>query len=147
MGTESITFTKLFRLENWNLGAAPALHLPIFTAGRIRAQLYEKLAKFNQAVYSYNELILKAAQEIADSLSKLQALFQEMAIREESVGVATEQKSLIHQRFRGALATRSDSLSAEDTVLQRELQLATVQFAAQLAEIDLIRELGGGFHE
>ena len=147
LGTESVFWSQLFRTGNWNVAAAPALHLPIFTAGRIRAQLYEKLAEFNEAVYSYNQLILEAAQEIADSLTKISALSQEIEIRKTSLNVALAQEAIVMRRYAGALATRSDSLTAQDVSLQKQLILAAVEYGAQLAEIELIRQLGGGFHE
>lgn len=147
LGMESVFWSKLFRADNWDLIALPAIHLPIFTAGRIRAQLYEKLADFNEAVYSYNQLILEAAQEIADSLTKISSLLQEIEIRKRSLSVALSQEAIVLRRYVGALATRSDSLTAQDTVLQKQLILATVEYGTQLAEIELVRQLGGGFHD
>lgn len=147
LGTESVFWSRLFRADNWDLIALPAIHLPIFTAGRIRAQLYEKLADFNEAVYSYNQLILEAAQEIADSLTKISALLQEIEIRKQSLSVALSQEAIVLRRYVGALATRSDSLTAQDAVLQKQLILAAIEYGTQLAEIELIRQLGGGFHD
>ncbi|HSX37394.1 MAG TPA: efflux transporter outer membrane subunit [Chlamydiales bacterium] len=147
LGTESVLFSKLFKKENWNLAALPAIHLPIFTAGRIRAQLYEKLADFNGAVYSYNQLILEAAREVADSLTKINALLQEIEIRKQSLRVALSQETIAFRRYAGALATRSDRLSARDIVLQKQLILATIEYGTQLAEIELVRQLGGGFSD
>ena len=51
------------------------------------------------------------------------------------------------RRYLGAVAAYTDTLTAEDKVLQKQLILATVEYGTQLAEIDLIRALGGGFHE
>lgn len=147
LGTESVFWSKLFQSNNWDAIAAPALHLPIFTAGRIHAQLYEKLADFNEAVYSYNQLILDAAKEIADSLTKISVLLQEVEIRKSSLDVALSQEAIVQRRYKGALATRSDSLAAQDAVLQKQMILAAVEYGTQLAEIELIRQLGGGFHE
>ncbi len=147
LGTESVFWSKLFRGDSWNVAALPALHLPIFTAGRIRAQLYEKLAIFNQAVYSYNDLILQAAKEIADSLTKISKLLQEIETRKTSLNIALSQEAIVMRRYLGAVAAYTDTLTAEDKVLQKQLILATVEYGTQLAEIDLIRALGGGFHE
>ena len=140
-------WSKLFTGNSWNVAALPALHLPIFTAGRIRAQLYEKLSIFNQAVYSYNELILQAAKEIADSLTKISKLLQEIETRKTSLNIALSQEAIVMRRYLGAVAAYTDTLTAEDTVFQKQLVLAAVEYGTQLAEIDLIRELGGGFHE
>jgi NodT family efflux transporter outer membrane factor (OMF) lipoprotein len=147
LGTESVFWSKLFRGDSWDAAALPALHLPIFTAGRIRAQLYEKLADFNQAVYSYNQLILDAANEIADSLTKISKLLQEIETRKTALNVALSQEAIVMRRYLGAVAAYSDTLDAEDKVLQKRLVLAAVEYGTQLSEIDLVRVLGGGFHE
>lgn len=147
LGTESVIWSQLFRTANWDVGVLPALHLPIFTAGRIRAQLYEKVSDFNEAVYSFNSLILQSAREIADSLTKIGALLQEIDVRKESLKVALSQEAIINRRYTCALAGLTDTLESADIVLQKQLVLATVEYGTQLVEIDLIRELGGGFHD
>ena len=147
LGTESVIWSKLFSAKSWDIGALPALHLPIFTAGRIRAQLYDKNAEFNQAVYTYNQLILQAAREIADSLTKIGKLMEEIALRKKSLEVALSQEAISMRLLSGALAMRTDTLQAADNVLQKQLVLASIEYGTQLAEIELIRQLGGGFHE
>jgi len=147
LGTESVTWSQLFKAGNYDVGILPALHLPIFTAGKLRAQLYEKSAEFNQAVYTYNETIVQAAREIADSLTKISALLREIKVRGELFDIAKAQESLTLRRFEGAVATKTDTLQAADGVLQKELALSWLEYAAQMAKINLIRALGGGFHE
>jgi NodT family efflux transporter outer membrane factor (OMF) lipoprotein len=147
LGADSVIWSQLFRSDNWDLGVAPALHLPIFTAGRIRAELYEKNAAFNQAVHIYNEMILEATQQVADSLTKIDFLLKEIDIRVSSLQVASSQQAIAIRRLQGALDDRTVLLKAIDNVLEKKLLLATLEYGAQLAEIELIRLLGGGFHE
>ena len=147
LGTESILWPQLFRAHNWNVLGNPAIHLPIFTAGRIRAELYEQVSFFNEAVYVYNELILQATKEVADSLTTITTLLEQIALHQKILNVADQERFLVRRLFEGALANRIDTLKAIDQTLEKKLLLTGIEYATQLAEIVLIRNLGGGFHE
>jgi hypothetical protein len=53
--------------EQWGVG--PAVRLPIFDAGRLRANLRGKTADLDAAVESYNGAVLEAVHETADQPS------------------------------------------------------------------------------
>jgi len=145
IGLESIFWSKLFRAENYSGSFQPAIHLPIFTAGRLRAQLDEKVAEFNEAVHSYNNLILVAAQQVADSLSNLFYIQKEIEVRESSLQVVERQEYLTRRRVEHALDDRIAYLQAQNAVLEMQLIVETMLYSKQLAGILLIRSLGGGY--
>ncbi|MBM3184347.1 MAG: hypothetical protein FJZ64_03475 [Chlamydiae bacterium] len=146
-GTDSVFWSGLFHAHNWDISANPAIHLPIFTAGRIRAELYEKVSLFNEAVYAYNKLIIDSAKEVADSLTTISSLLKEVEIYQKIYDVSAKEEGHVMRLFLGALVSRVETLDATDDVLHKKLILTEIEYAAQLAEIDLIRSLGGGFHE
>ncbi|MBI3236250.1 MAG: TolC family protein, partial [Chlamydiales bacterium] len=80
-GLESLAFGDLFKWVSRTGGVEPALHLPIFTAGRLRANLRSKVAFYNETVFSYNALLLKAVQEVADRLVQFQTKYEEFDIQ------------------------------------------------------------------
>jgi multidrug efflux system outer membrane protein len=143
--TSVFPFSKIFQAGSFSGNLDPAIHLPIFTAGRLKAELYEKVAVFNEAVHAYNELILLSAQEIADSLTTLTYLHQEVSVRKDSLEVAKEQERYINRRFVHAINSRMSLLDAQNVVFEEELKLADVEYAKLLATILLIRRLGGGY--
>ncbi len=147
IGTESVIWSKLFTRDGYGANMEPAIHLPIFTAGRIKAQLMEKVAEFNEAVFDYNNLILHAAQEIADVLSSLMRLQKEIEIRDHSLSVAQKQEEITNRRFINALDDRMSLLAQKNSVLQWEITLSELVYGKQLAKINLIRALGGGYRE
>lgn len=147
VGLESVIWSKLFQKKNYDGSIEPAIHLPIFTAGRLRAQLKEKVADFNEAVYSYNELILQVAQEVADRLTTLSLLTQQITVRKSSLQVAQDEELLTQKRVDHALDNQMALLAAKIETLQKQLILADLEYGKQLASIQLIRALGGGYHE
>lgn len=148
VGLESIKWNNIFKVLSYSGSAEPAIHLPIFTAGRIRAHLMEKVAEFNEAVYAYNELILQAAREVADSLTSIVLLQREIEVRAESLEIAAKEERLTIRRLLHAIDNRIQFFQAQNNALIAELNLAWLEYAKQLANILLIRSLGGGIvHE
>lgn len=145
LGLESIFWSTIFQKKNYSGNMDPAISLPIFTAGRIKAHLKEKVAEFNAAVFDYNDLILKAAQEIADTLTSIRRLNQEVAVRKESLAVAEKQALLTAKRVEHALDDRIALLRRENEVLNAEITLVELEYGKILASIELIRNLGGGY--
>jgi NodT family efflux transporter outer membrane factor (OMF) lipoprotein len=147
VGLESVFWSKLFQRRNYDGFIEPAIHLPVFTAGRLKAQLKEKVADFNEAVFKYNELILSSAQEVTDRISDLIHIQKEIAVREKQLSIAKEDLVLRQQRFEYALDNQLNLLEAQNNVLEKELMLADLEYGKQLEAILLIRALGGGYHE
>lgn len=138
-------FSKIFQAGSFSGNLNPAIYLPIFTAGRLKAALYEKVAAFNEAVHAYNELILLSAQEVADSLTTLAYLHKEATVHKDLLEVAKEQLQYINRRFVHALNSRISLLDAQNAVLEEEIKLADIEYAKLLATVLLIRHLGGGY--
>ena len=47
----------------------PGFHLPLFEGGRLRGQLFAARSQYDEAVELYNDTLLHAVQEVADSLT------------------------------------------------------------------------------
>ena len=146
-GIETIHWNKVFNVASFDGALQPAIHLPIFTAGRLRAQWKEKIAEFNEAVFGYNELILQAAQEVADQLTNISLLQKEIDVREGSLELAMQRQRVVKRRVEHALDDRISLLQTENRVLDTELVLAELEYGKQLANILLIRSLGGGIYD
>ena len=146
VGFESVVWSTLFHKRDYAGNLNPAIHLPIFTAGRLKAQLMEKVEIFNQAVFGYNELILQTAQEIADNLSDLILIQKQIDLRKRSLYTTQEEAELTLWRAKHALDDRLTLLNAQNVVLRSKLTLAELEYGKQLSGILLIRSLGGGFH-
>ena len=145
IGLESVFWSKLFGGKTYSGSLEPALHLPIFTAGRIKAQLMQQVAEFNEASYAYNALILQAAKEVADSLTTLISLSQETDIRLSSFEVAKTKEHLTKRRLEHAIDDRISLLKAQYNTLQMDLAVTALKYASVLQKILLIRALGGGY--
>jgi outer membrane protein TolC len=144
-GLDTIFFRKLFRWESRSAYIIPGLHLPIFTAGRIRANVRARQAEFEELIYSYNELVLRAAQEVADQIVVLKAADLELQDQIALVENQSQTLCLTSLKVDHALSNCLDYLRAKELLLQEQLALNQKSYARTAASIALIRALGGGY--
>lgn len=147
IGFESVHWSTILQARNYSATINPALHLPIFTAGRLKAHLWEKVAQFNEASYSYNQLILQAAQEVSDRLSDMMLLQKQIEDKTASLKITEKELSLTKNRYQHAIDDLIAVYRAENRVLDTQLMVAELEYGKQLAAILLIRALGGGTYE
>lgn len=122
----------------------PALSLPIFDGGGLRASLANSNAGYDLAVASYNQSLVGALREVADALQAARALDAQIATVGLAVDAATAATALADTRYRAGLGTQLDVLSAQRPLFQLEQQRAGLRAQRLLASVDLDRALGGG---
>jgi len=122
----------------------PALSLPIFDGGELRAALANSNAGYDLAVASYNQSLVGALREVADALQAARSLDAQIATVETAVEAATAATRLADTRYRAGLGTQLDVLSAQRPLFQLEQQRSGLRAQRLLATVDLDRALGGG---
>ncbi len=145
-GLESLSFNKLFLISSKQGGLNPALHLPIFTGGRLTANLKSKVAAFNEATYLYNEMLLNAAKEVADQIVTVTTAFDAFSQQINSLETAEDQFALQFQRYRNGIDNFLSVLESEENVLTQRYLLLGYERDFLLASLALIKALGGGYH-
>ncbi len=144
-GLESLSFNKLFSWDSRQGNLTPAIHLPIFTGGRLTANLKSKVDLFNQEIYAYNELLLNAAQDVADQISTLIAAFDRLSCQINTMEVVEEDFELHFSRYYNGIDNFLSVLESEDQLQDQRLQLFSMERDYLLAVLKLIKALGGGY--
>ena len=145
VGFDSVFFDKLFTQGSLASSVAPALHLPIFTAGRIRANLDAKRAILEEAIMAYNRLVLQAARDVADRLADLKAADQTLSLQKMIVQNRRESHQLIERRQVHAISNALENLDSSLEVVQQKWGEAEAQYQFYFAAIELMRSIGGGY--
>lgn len=145
IGLESVLYRFLFNSHSKAMGLEPALHLPIFTAGEIKANLRAKRATFDEAVSSYNGLILRAAQEVSDLLVIAQSLFEQKLAQEEIVDSAELRRQITRLRALSGLDSQFICYAVDLEVIEKELDDVMLLYGQYVAAIKLVKALGGGY--
>ncbi|MCP8467858.1 efflux transporter outer membrane subunit [Pseudomonas sp. ZM23] len=124
---------------------APAISLPIFDGGRLRANLAGKDADYDLAVAQYNKTLVNALGEVADDLGKLRSLEQQIADQSEARDIAKSNFDLAMRRYGEGVGNYLDALSVQQQLLLAERQLASLDAERIDLSVQLVQALGGGY--
>lgn len=123
----------------------PSLSLPIFDGGRLRANLAGKDAQYDLAVAQYNQTLVGALNEVADDVSALQSLKQQIQAQRRAQAAARQAWDLAMQRYRAGIGSYLEALSVRQQLLLAERGMATLQAQQVDRSVLLIEALGGGY--
>lgn len=142
---ESLSFNKLLTISSKQGGLVPSVHLPIFTGGRLTANLKSKVALFNEETYRYNELLLTAAREVADQITTVTATFDALSEQIYILEAAEGQFDLQFQRYYHGVDNFLNVLEIQENLLSQRYFLFSYERDYLLASVALIKALGGGY--
>jgi NodT family efflux transporter outer membrane factor (OMF) lipoprotein len=145
VGLSSIGLDQLVKSDSQQYGIGPAITLPIFDAGRLRANLSAKTADLDAAIESYNGAVLDAVHDVADQMGSLRSIARQQVEQASAQASAESAYDLATQRYKAGLGTYLTVLNAEATVLTQRRQAADLKARAIDVQIALIRALGGGY--
>ncbi|MDT7837109.1 efflux transporter outer membrane subunit [Aquabacterium sp. OR-4] len=145
VGLSSLSLDNFLSAGAQTYGIGPALRLPVFDGGRLRANLGARRAEVDAAVAGYDSALLRALREVADELASLQSLAAQTQAQAEASSAAEAALALARQRAQAGLGTRLAVVNAELGLLAQrrtDLELQARHLASQVA---LARALGGGW--
>jgi NodT family efflux transporter outer membrane factor (OMF) lipoprotein len=144
-GTSAIGFANLFQGASGAYGAGPAIHLPLFDAGRLRAEYRGTAAELDDAVAAYNQAVVQAVRETSDQLSLVDALRAEIAEQQRSLDDAEGAYQLAEERYRAGLSTYLTVLTTETAVLRARREHVALVADQAIARVNLLIAVGGSF--
>jgi NodT family efflux transporter outer membrane factor (OMF) lipoprotein len=144
-GQAALNLNQLFKNASTVGFGGPALSLPIFEGGRLRANLHGAQAESDAAVASYEDVVNEALHEVADAVASERALGTRLSESRAALAADENAHRIARLRYDGGLATYQTVLLAEDAVLLERRIVADLESRALTLDIALIRALGGGF--
>lgn len=145
IGLSSLGLANLFRNGSEIAGIGPAIHVPIFEGGALRAQLKGRVAAYDGAVESYNQALTQALQDVADQVQSLQSVVLQGQHQHRAIDAATHALQLAQQRQRVGTGNQLQVLAAQTIVLQQRRTEIDANARATDLRVSLIKALGGGF--
>ncbi|MCF7806057.1 MAG: efflux transporter outer membrane subunit [Simkaniaceae bacterium] len=144
-GFQSGSWSNLFDWMSRTISALPALSLPLYTSGAIGANIDAKKALFYEAVYEYNDLILKSFQQVSDLLAMGQAVYLEKKKQEEILSNANQRYTLTYDRLNCGIDNALTTYRILEEWLQKKLANTHLLYQQYLVSIQLTKSLGGGY--
>jgi multidrug efflux system outer membrane protein len=144
-GLRSDEFSGLLSdpVKFWQVG--PALTVPVFTGGRLRAGVAGAKAGRDEAEAAYRRTVLQGMREVSDALV---AVEKNAGLREAQgkvVAARTAAAGLIRDRWDNGVASYLEVLYNDQELFQAELNHARARLEELTAGISLYRALGGGW--
>lgn len=136
----------------WSLGpvsaltvAQPVASLTLFDGGRLFGLLKQAKASYYETVAAYRQTVLTSFQETEDALIALRQLDKEKISQTAASRAANRALAQANNRYRGGIATFLDVVVVENIALTTDLERINIMTRRQVASIQLIKALGGGW--
>ena len=146
LGQQSLGLDLLTKAGSRIGSIGPAVSLPIFQGGALRANYRGAAADYDAAVASYNGTLTQALQDVADAAVSARALDARLSESRNAFEASRNAHDIALQRYRGGLSTYLDVLTAEDAMITNQRTVADLEARAFTLDVALVRALGGGFH-
>lgn len=121
------------------------MSLPLFDGGRLRAQYRGSEAALDQAMASYDDIVVRAVHQAADQISLIDSLSAELGQQRDSLAAAEEAYRLAEERYRAGLTGYLTVLNAETALLNERRQQVDLSASLALARVTLLLAAGGSF--
>lgn len=132
--------------NNSDIGSiGPAISLPLFNGGSLKAAYRSSEADYDQAVAIYDQTLTRALQEVADAAANTQSTADQLKAADTRVASAKGTYDLTKARFAKGLGTKIDVLQAHSAWIAAELDQSNLKAQAYNDRIHFIAALGGGF--
>lgn len=127
----------------WNVGASFAK--PIFSGGSLRAEKRKAIAAYEEAGSAYQQTVLHAFREVADTLRIIEHDAQALEERSDAAAQAVNAYQIASKRYAAGGIGQLSLLDVQRQQLQTALDRITYQAARYSDSATLFQALGGGW--
>jgi len=153
-GVESRSLANLFTKPSifWSLGppnaifSQPLAKVLLYDGGYLSGLLKSAKASYYETVAQYRQTVLTAFQEVEDGLAAIRWLDKEEQSQIAATAAASRALKQANDRYVGGITNYLDVIVYENLALQAELSLVDIRTRRQLASVQLIKSLGGGWN-
>jgi len=144
-GTASSALDGLFDGGSGTWSFIPQIRIPIFEAGRLKANLDVAEVQRNINVAQYEKAIQSAFREVADALAERATLGEQLDARRKLAEATESGFRLSEARYKGGVDSYLGLLDAQRTLYSAQLDLIGVRLAEAANRVTLYKVLGGGW--
>ena len=142
-GTASNALSGLFDGGNGTWSFAPQIRLPIFDAGRNRANLQIAETARDTALAQYDKAVQTAFREVADALAERATLAERLQAQQSLQAATLKALQLSQARYRLGADSYLPVLDAQRALYSAQQSLIGLALAEQANRITLYKVLGG----
>ncbi|MCL4636757.1 MAG: efflux transporter outer membrane subunit [Burkholderia sp.] len=144
-GVFALTPASLFSRDSFAGSVGPAISLPIFDRGRLKAKLGADVAQADVAIGLYNKTVDDALGQVAQLVTSLQTSQTLVAQQQDAVAAAQKIVQIAADRHRRGVLMQKDVDVADLTLIDERTQMIALLGKQRMLRVGLIGALGGGF--
>ncbi|PXW27158.1 efflux transporter outer membrane subunit [Paraburkholderia caballeronis] len=144
-GFDAFGWGRFLNYASRQANIGPAIHLPIFDAGELRAQLKGRYADFDLDVANYNQTLINAFNDVATQVSSIRSADRQLVDADRALEASTNAWHLAVIRYRAGLSEQLQVLTADQNRLAAEQTVTNLRMQRRDMQLALIKSLGGGF--
>ncbi|MBN3792998.1 efflux transporter outer membrane subunit [Burkholderia sp. Ac-20353] len=144
-GVFALTPASLFSRDALAGSVGPAISLPVFDRGRLKAKLGADVAQADVAIGLYNKTVDDALGQVAQLVTSLQTAQTLVAQQQDAVAAAQKIVQIATDRHRRGVLMQKDVDVADLTLVDERSQLIGLLGRQRTLRVGLIGALGGGF--
>ena len=144
-GLVTTDVSSLFSNRALIASVAPAISLPIFERGRIRARLRADYAEMDMAVIAYNQTVNQAFADVIQQLTAVSTTESMIEQQTEAVVVATHITDIATTRHDRGIGPAKATLQAKLALINDRQLLLALRSQRRIQQVEMVRALGGGF--
>jgi NodT family efflux transporter outer membrane factor (OMF) lipoprotein len=142
-GYQSSQLSRLLSAPNeaWSLGASAVM--PLFEAGKVRAEVAQARAAYDQSLAAYRQAVLTAFQEVEDNLSTATLLANEAKVQDEAVAASRQSATITLNQYKAGIVSYLNVVTAQSAQLNAERTAVELLGRRLNASVVLLKAAGG----
>lgn len=145
IGYQAFNPEYIFKPKSLLYSFAGDLVAPLINRNAIKASYNTANAKQIQAVYNYEQTILKAYIEVSNQVSKINNLEKSYTLRSQQVEALSNSVNISNDLFRSARADYMEVLLTQRDALESKFDLVETKMQQLNAIVNIYKALGGGW--
>ncbi|MBB3833615.1 multidrug efflux system outer membrane protein [Xanthomonas arboricola] len=145
LGSSSSSLSNLFDSGTRAWSFVPSLTLPIFNAGRNRANLDMAKANREIEVARYEKSIQSAFREVSDALAQRDTLGRQLQAQQALVDATADSYRLSQARFERGIDSYLQALDAQRSLYSAQQTLIATQLSRFTNLVTFYKAMGGGW--
>jgi multidrug efflux system outer membrane protein len=144
-GVTNTTISDIFSPTSVFASIVGGLAQPVFNQGLNRARLRRSEGLQQEYLYTYQQTMFTAGQEVSNALFSYQSAVDKANIRAKQLDALRKSVEYTQELLRAGFANYTEVLTAQQSLLQAQLNGINDQLQQRQAVTDLYHALGGGW--
>ena len=145
IGLDALSWSDLLKGGSLTTYLGPTITLPLFDSKRLDARLGAARTERNEMIAEYNQQVFDAMRDVAQQALNVRNLEVQISQQQAQIHSSEQLLQSVIARYQHGLTDQAAYLTAELNVQKQRNSLLQLKDQAMLAQVNLIKNLGGSY--